>query len=111
MTARLSLRIDLPRGRLGPGKIALLEAIGREGSISAAGRALGMSYKRAWELVDQVNRLLGVAAVAAVAGGARGGGAALTQAGTALVRDYREMEARAADAISLPLAGLMRRIP
>jgi len=52
-----------------------------------------------------------VAAVAAVAGGARGGGAALTQAGTALVRDYREMEARAADAISLPLAGLMRRIP
>jgi len=50
MTAALSLRIDLPQGRIGPGKIALLEAIGREGSISAAGRALGMSYKRAWDL-------------------------------------------------------------
>ena len=49
MTAALSLRIDLPQGRIGPGKIALLEAISREGSISAAGRALGMSYKRAWD--------------------------------------------------------------
>ena len=55
----LSLRIDLPQGRIGPGKIGLLEAIDREGSISAAGRALGMSYKRAWDLVDALNRLLG----------------------------------------------------
>jgi len=111
LSARLSLRIDLPRGRIGPGKIALLEAIGREGSISAAGRALGMSYKRAWELVDQVNRLLGVAAVAAVAGGVRGGGAALTEAGTALVSDYREMERAATVAVDPRLASLMQRLP
>ncbi len=111
MSARLSLRIDLPRGRIGPGKIALLEAIGREGSISAAGRALGMSYKRAWELVDQVNRLLGVAAVVAVAGGARGGGAALTDAGKALVQDYRDMERSAVLAVEARLASLTQRLP
>jgi len=55
MTAALSLRIDLPQGRIGPGIIALLEAIGREGSISVAGRALGMSYKRAWDLYQPPN--------------------------------------------------------
>lgn len=111
MSARLTLRIDLPRGRIGPGKIALLEAIAREGSISAAGRALGMSYKRAWELVDQVNRLLGVAAVAAVAGGARGGGAALTQAGATLVSEYRALERAATAAVDPHLAALVRRLP
>ncbi|MFN8722426.1 MAG: winged helix-turn-helix domain-containing protein, partial [Rhodospirillales bacterium] len=57
MSPRLSLRIDFPDGvRLGPGKVALLEAIGRTRSISAAGRSLGMSYRRAWLLVDAVNR-------------------------------------------------------
>ncbi|MEI6159516.1 MAG: LysR family transcriptional regulator, partial [Roseococcus sp.] len=95
--ARLSLRVDLPGGRIGPGKIALLEAIGREGSISAAGRALGMSYKRAWELVDQLNTLLGQPAVTASPGGARGGGARLTPVGEGVIQAYRAME-RAADA-------------
>ena len=73
MTGRgtLSLRIDLPGGRIGPGKIALLEAIDREGSISAAGRALGMSYRRAWDLVDTLNRLTGTAMVAASTGPVR----------------------------------------
>src|SRR5690349_3008457 len=85
----LSLRIDLPHGRIGPGKIGLLEAIDREGSISAAGRALGMSYRRAWDLVDEINRILGAAAVEASPGGYRGGGAVLTDVGRGLVADYR----------------------
>ncbi len=105
----LSLRIDLPRGRVGPGKIDLLEAIDREGSISAAGRALGMSYKRAWDLVDALNRLLGQAAVAASPGGHRGGGATLTEAGRSLVADYRAIEQAAQRAAEPRLAALMRR--
>ncbi len=107
--AALSLRIDLPQGRIGPGKIALLEAIGREGSISAAGRALGMSYKRAWDLVDATNRLVGTPVVAASPGGHRGGGAALTEAGCALVADYRAIEALAREAAEPRLARLLRR--
>ncbi len=105
----LSLRIDLPQGRIGPGKIDLLEAIDREGSISAAGRALGMSYKRAWDLVDALNKLLGEAAVAASPGGHRGGGATLTEAGRSLVADYRAIERAAQRAAEPRLAALMRR--
>jgi molybdate transport system regulatory protein len=105
----LSLRIDLPRGRIGPGKIALLEAIDREGSISAAGRALGMSYKRAWDLVDALNTLIGLAVVAASPGGYRGGGATLTDAGRNLVADYRAIEAAARRAAGPRLAALMGR--
>lgn len=108
--ARLSLRIDLPQGRIGPGKIALLEAIAREGSISAAGRALGMSYKRAWELVDQLNTLLAAPAVVATTGGARGGGAVLSEAGLALVADYRAMEGAAEAAAAAYLDALTARI-
>ncbi len=107
--AVLSLRIDLPQGRIGPGKIALLEAIGREGSISAAGRALGMSYKRAWDLVDALNRLAGSPVVAARPGGAGGGGASLTTAGQALVDDYRAIESAAGRAAAARLAALARR--
>lgn len=107
--AVLSLRIDLPQGRIGPGKIALLEAIAREGSISAAGRALGMSYKRAWDLVDALNRLLGAPVVAASTGGHRGGGASLTAVGHALVADYRAIEAAAQEAAAPRLAAMLRR--
>ena len=107
---QLSLRIDLPSGRIGPGKINLLEAIEREGSIPAAGRALGMSYKRAWDLVDALNKQLGTPVVAASPGGARGGGATLTEAGRGLVADYRAIE-RAARRAAVPgLAALMRRV-
>ena len=105
----LSLRIDLPQGRIGPGKIALLEAIGREGSISAAGRALGMSYKRAWDLVDALNKLVGEPVVAASTGGHRGGGAMLTEAGRSLVSDYRAIEQAAHQAAEPRLAALARR--
>ncbi|WP_270933544.1 winged helix-turn-helix domain-containing protein [Falsiroseomonas oryzae] len=105
----LSLRIDLPQGRIGPGKIGLLEAIDREGSISAAGRALGMSYKRAWDLVDALNKLLGTAVVEASTGGHRGGGATLTDAGRNLVADYRAIERAAHRAAEPRLLALVRR--
>jgi molybdate transport system regulatory protein len=105
----LSLRIDLPQGRIGPGKIDLLEAIDREGSISAAGRALGMSYKRAWDLVDAMNRLLGTPVVDASTGGHRGGGALLTDAGRDLVADYRAIERAAQRAAEPRLVALLRR--
>lgn len=108
--ARLSLRVDLPGGRIGPGKIALLEAIGREGSISAAGRALGMSYKRAWELVDQLNTLLAHPVVAVSIGGSRGGGARLTAEGEALVADYRAMEREVAEACAPRVTALLGRL-
>lgn len=106
---QLSLRIDLPQGRIGPGKVDLLEAIDREGSISAAGRALGMSYKRAWDLVDAMNKMLGVAVVQASTGGYRGGGATLTDAGRGLVADYRAIERAAQRAAEPRLIALIRR--
>ncbi len=105
----LSLRIDLPQGRIGPGKIELLEAIDTEGSISAAGRALGMSYRRAWELVDALNKLLGVPVVEASTGGYRGGGALLTDQGRQLVADYRAIERAAHRAAETRLEALARR--
>lgn len=110
MTARLSLRIDLPSGRIGPGKIALLEAIGETGSIAAAGRALRMSYKRAWDLVDVMNRQAGTPVVEASPGGRRGGGAALTAAGLGLVADYRAVQQAAEAAAGPALAALARRL-
>ena len=92
--ARLFLRIDLePQGRIGPGKIALLEAIARTGSISAAGRSLRMSYRRAWVLVDELNHLFAEPLVTTQLGGQHGGGAALTELGASLVARFRALEA------------------
>ena len=93
MTARLTLRIDLgPDQAIGPGKIRLLEAIAATGSISQAGRALGMSYRRAWLLVDDLNHCFRAPVVAAQTGGTRGGGSALTRFGADLVAHYRALE-------------------
>ena len=90
---RLSIRVDLASGvRIGPGKIAVLEEIARSGSISAAGRALRMSYRRTWELVEDLNRGLGSPVVATAAGGSGGGGTSLTPVGAALVERYRAIE-------------------
>jgi molybdate transport system regulatory protein len=90
---RLSIRLDLASGaRIGPGKVAVLEEIARSGSISAAGRVLRMSYRRTWELVEDLNRTLGVPVVEAAAGGSGGGGAVLTPAGKAIVERYRAIE-------------------
>jgi molybdate transport system regulatory protein len=77
---------------IGPGKIAILEAIAETGSISAAGRKLGMSYRRAWLLVDQMNQYFKTPVVHAATGGAQGGGTALTSTGTEVIRLYRTIE-------------------
>src|ERR1700709_1686345 len=78
----LSVRIDLDtEGRIGPGKVALLENIREHGSISAARRAMDMSYKRAWDLVDEINRICPQAAGERQTGGQNGGGAGLTPVG------------------------------
>ena len=93
---RLTVRVDFGADRaLGPGKIRLLEAIGKSGSISRAARALGMSYRRAWLLVDDMNRSFRAPVVATQPGGARGGGAELTEFGIALIAMYRGVEAQA----------------
>lgn len=103
----LSLRIDFdPEGRIGPGKIALLEQIQTCGSISAAGRAMKMSYKRAWDLVDEINQICGQAAVKRQTGGKHGGGATLTPFGESLVERYRRIERAAADAARKDLVAL-----
>jgi molybdate transport system regulatory protein len=94
--ARLTLRVDLGEDRaVGPGKIRLLEAIRDTGSITRAGIALGMSYRRAWLLVDDMNNCFREPVVAARAGGTHGGGAALTPFGTRLIEQYRAIEAEA----------------
>jgi molybdate transport system regulatory protein len=94
--AWLSIRIDLATGdRIGPGKIALLEAIRSTGSISAAARALGMSYRRAWLLVEAVNHALREPAVTAEMGGRHGGGAVVTPTGERVLGLYRTIESHA----------------
>jgi molybdate transport system regulatory protein len=106
---RLSIRLDLASGaRIGPGKVAVLEEIARSGSISAAGRALRMSYRRTWELVEDLNRTLGTPVVETAAGGSGGGGAALTRAGKAVVERYRAIEMDTALAARKHLLALSR---
>jgi molybdate transport system regulatory protein len=106
-TPRLTLRVDLGSGRaLGPGKVRLLEAIARTGSISQAGRILGMSYRRAWLLVDDMNHCFRDAVIAAQPGGIHGGGATLTPFGQQLVERYRAIEADALVATRKHLHGL-----
>jgi len=103
----LSVRIDLDAvGRIGPGKIQLLEQIQSQGSISAAGRAMNMSYKRAWDLVDEINRICRRAAVERQAGGKNGGGAILTPFGVSLVERYRRIERSAESAARKELRAL-----
>src|SRR5947208_7780376 len=107
----LSVRIDLDKeGRIGPGKIELLENIRTCGSISAAGRAMDMSYKRAWDLVDEINRICRQAAVARQTGGKNGGGAMLTPFGQSLVARYRKIERDAASAARKELEALRKDI-
>ena len=103
----LSVRIDLDsEGRIGPGKIQLLENIQSCGSISAAGRAMEMSYKRAWDLVDEINRICRHPAVERQTGGKNGGGAVLTPFGMSLVARYRKIERDAASAVRKELLAL-----
>ena len=103
----LTLRVDLgTAGAIGPGKIRLLELIGETGSISAAGRAMGMSYRQAWLLIDSLNSAFREPATATLSGGAKGGGADLTSFGKTLIRIYRDIEAAAAKTVADELASL-----
>jgi molybdate transport system regulatory protein len=106
---RLNIRIDLAGGlRIGPGKVAVLEEIARSGSISAAGRALRMSYRRTWELVEDLNNGLGTPVVETAAGGSGGGGTVLTPAGKAIIERYRAIELDSAIAARKHLLALNR---
>jgi len=98
MPTRLTIRLDFDDSRrLGPGKVALLESIGQTGSISAAGRAHAMSYRKAWLLVEEMNRMFAKPLVAARPGGVNGGGAELTARGRTIVALYRDAERKMRD--------------
>jgi molybdate transport system regulatory protein len=92
----IKLQIDFPGGvRLGPGKVALLEAIDSEGSLSRAAALIGMSYRRAWLFMQQVNQAFDQTAVATPEHGHGGGPAKLTDFGRELIRQYRDIESKA----------------
>jgi molybdate transport system regulatory protein len=127
-TPKLTLRVELGAGRaLGPGKIRLLEAIDQTGSITQAGRSLGMSYRRAWLLVNDMNNCFRDPVVEAEQGGAHGGGTTLAPLGKKLVEQYHAIEAEALAATSkhlhdvkaslkgsrasLPLTSIRRPLP
>lgn len=110
-TLRARLRFVLePDIALGPGKADMLDQIRETGSISAAGRLMGMSYKRAWMMVESMNRCFRRPLVETAKGGARGGGAQLTPAGVEVLAHYRRMEAKAAKAIDAELRALQRLV-
>ncbi len=103
--ASLSIRVDLaPSCAIGPGKIRLLEVIDATGSISAAGRAMAMSYRRAWLLLDELNHIFAEPVATTMLGGRTGGGATLTPFGKRLVEGYRTMERDTDTALSEFLA-------
>ena len=105
----MALKLDVPTlGGLGPGKIRLLELIDEHGSISAAGRSIDMSYRRAWDIVDSLNRMAAQPVVASQPGGANGGGARLTPTGQELVRCYRSLQRKAQRAVDGELRQLDR---
>jgi molybdate transport system regulatory protein len=113
-SVRVQFRLRITRGAdiaVGPGKVDLLEAIAKTGSITAAARTLGMSYRRAWLLVDTMNRSFTRPVVETEAGGRRGGGTRLTQVGAEVLRRYRKVERlaeRAGAAELLALTKLLR---
>ncbi len=108
---RLTLRLDFGEHlQIGPGKVRLLELIDEHGSISAASRIMGMSYKRAWTLVETLNRMFTDPVIVARAGGPGGGRAALTQTGQMVVQAYRTIEDRAGLAAQAELALIQQRL-
>ena len=108
---RLSLRVMRGRaGVLGPGKADLLEGIDQTGSIAAAGRRMKMSYKRAWQLAEELNRGFRDPLIEASKGGSGGGGAQLTALGSEVLARYRCIEAACELAAATELAALQRRL-
>lgn len=105
--AALTVRVDLgAHGYLGPGKVTLMELISKHGSISAAGKEMGMSYRRAWMLVDEINRIFREPLVEKQTGGSGGGGARLSSLGRDVVGRYRAIESAAATATAADLRAL-----
>ena len=108
----LSIRVDLGAcGSLGPGKIALMEHISKHGSITTAGKEMGMSYRRAWLLVDEINHIFREPLVETQMGGSGGGGARLTKLGRDVVGRYRAIEGAAATASAADLRALKASLP
>jgi molybdate transport system regulatory protein len=107
----LTLRV-LGKGApaIGPGKAELIERIGATGSISAAARAMGMSYRRAWQLVEALNRDFREPVVTTAVGGTRGGGAHVTPFGRRVVAAFRAMEGKASSSIAADLRRFTRYI-
>ncbi|TKW67464.1 MAG: LysR family transcriptional regulator [Paracoccus denitrificans] len=105
---RLQIRLYLaPDAWLGPGKADLLELIDSTGSISEAGRQMGMSYRRAWSLVEEMNRIFAAPLIERVRGGAGGGGARLTDEGREVLTRFRRIETQSGSAVSDDLVALM----
>ena len=113
-TGKLGLRIRVVLAEdlvIGPGRAELLAGIAETGSIAASGRHLSMSYKRAWQLVDDMNQGFAAPLVDPVKGGARGGGARLTLLGEAVLAAYQALEAACEQAAAPALAQLRAVLP
>ena len=109
--AGLTLRVLGRRvAAMGPGKAELIERIAETGSISAAARAMGMSYRRAWQLVEALNRDFAEPVITTATGGRRGGGAQVTGFGRRVAAQYRAMEDKACAAISADLQRFRRNL-
>ena len=108
--SELRITIVFPSGaRIGPGKAALLQSIKDTGSISAAARDMGMSYKRAWVLLESINQAFKKPVVRAATGGAGGGGAMLTTFGMDLLERYRRIQRQASSTVETDLKALARQ--
>jgi len=108
---RLMVRVAFgTHGALGPGKVRLLELIEQHGSITAAAKAMGISYRRAWLLVEGLKQAFRDPVVATQHGGAKGGGAGLTPVGREIVERYRTIERTARSAVGAQLRGLKRAL-
>jgi molybdate transport system regulatory protein len=107
----IRLRIDFgPTASIGPGKVALLEHIDRVGSLSQAARELGLSYRRAWLLLDDLNHSFTEPVASASVGGVGGGGVQLTAFGTELIKAYRDVEHAALDATRTRFSALIKDV-
>jgi molybdate transport system regulatory protein len=107
--ARLTIRIDLGReAAFGPGKARLLELLDEKGSIRSAAAAMGMSYRRAWLLLHDIEATMAAPVITAETGGLHGGGARLTAFGRTILRRYRAIERRAARSAAGDLRALTR---
>jgi molybdate transport system regulatory protein len=110
--ARLTIRIDFEGSEsFGPGKVRLLELIDAHGSIRSAASAMNMSYRHAWLLLQAVEDTFGAPVISTATGGAKGGGAKLTELGRTLVARYRQIESQAAKATAGELLELTKATP